>query len=64
MLVADAVFNPPQTRLLRTARERGLPTLDGLSMLVYQGAIAFEMWTGRAPDEDVMKRALADALGV
>ncbi len=64
MLVADAVFNPPETRLLAAARTRGLPTLDGLSMLVYQGVIAFEMWTGRSPDEAVMKAALRKALGV
>ena len=64
MLVADAVFNPPETRLLAAARTRGLPILDGLSMLVYQGVIAFEMWTGRSPDEAVMKAALRKALGV
>lgn len=64
MLVADAVFNPPETRLLAAARERGLPTLDGLSMLVYQGVIAFEMWTGQSPDEAAMKSALRNALGV
>lgn len=64
MLVADAVFNPPETKLLAAARERGLPTLDGLSMLVYQGVIAFEMWTGQSPDEAAMKSALRNALGV
>ena len=62
MLVADAVFNPPETRLLATARKRGLPTMDGLSMLVYQGVIAFEMWTGQSPDETAMKSALKAAL--
>lgn len=64
MLVIDAVFNPPQTRLLATAEARGLPTLDGLSMLVYQGVIAFRMWTGQDPDESAMKQALRQALGV
>lgn len=62
MLVADAVFNPPETRLLATAKAHGLPTLDGLSMLVYQGVIAFEMWTGQSPDESAMKAALKSAL--
>lgn len=62
MLVADAVFNPPETRLLATAKGHGLPTLDGLSMLVYQGVIAFEMWTGQSPDEGAMKDALKRAL--
>jgi shikimate dehydrogenase len=45
MLVCDAVFNPPETRLIATARQQGLPVVDGLAMLVYQGAIAFELWT-------------------
>lgn len=64
MLVSDAVFNPPETGLLRLARQRGLPVLDGLSMLVYQGVIGFELWTGHAAPEDVMKTALRQALGV
>lgn len=64
MLVCDAVFNPPETPLLRAARARGLPTLDGLSMLVYQGTIGFEMWTGHSAPEKVMKEALRRALGV
>ncbi len=62
MLVADAVFNPPETGLLAAARARGLPTLDGLSMLVHQGVIAFEMWTGQSADGAVMKSALRGAL--
>jgi shikimate dehydrogenase len=63
-LVCDAVFNPPETRLLRAARQRGLPVLDGLAMLVYQGAIGFELWTGRKAPEAAMKSALRRALGV
>jgi len=43
---------------------RGLPVLDGLSMLVYQGVIGFELWTGHAAPEQVMKDALRRALGV
>ena len=64
LLVCDAVFNPPETRLLAAARRRGLPTLDGLSMLVYQGVIGFQLWTGQNPPEDVMKDALRSALGL
>jgi shikimate dehydrogenase len=64
LLVADAVFNPPETRLLAAARKQGLPVLDGLSMLVYQGVIGFQMWTGQDPPEAVMKQALAKALGL
>jgi shikimate dehydrogenase len=62
LLVCDAVFNPAETRLLATARARGLRVLDGLSMLVYQGVLGFRMWTGQDPPEDVMKAALARCL--
>ncbi|MFN9460707.1 MAG: shikimate dehydrogenase [Acidobacteriota bacterium] len=61
-LVADAVFNPPVTKFLAAAQARGLPTLDGLTMLVYQGFIGFTMWTGVAPDEAVMKQTLRKAM--
>jgi shikimate dehydrogenase len=64
LLVCDAVFNPPETRLLAEARSRGLRTLDGLSMLVYQGVLGFRMWTGHPAPEHVMKEALKEALGV
>ncbi len=64
LLVCDAVFNPPETRLLAAARRRGLPVLDGLSMLVYQGVIGFQLWTGQAPPVEVMKQALREALGI
>lgn len=62
MLIADAVFNPAETRFLRTARSHGFPTLDGLSMLVYQGVIGFEIWTGLKAPEAVMKAALSAEL--
>lgn len=62
LLVCDAVFNPPETRLLAAAKAHGLRTLDGLSMLVYQGVIGFEIWTGRKAPERVMKDALRRAL--
>jgi shikimate dehydrogenase len=64
MLVGDVVFNPPETRLLAAGRRLGLPTLDGLSMLVYQGVIGFQLWTGREAPAAAMKQALARALGV
>lgn len=62
MVVADVVFNPPQTRLLRDAAARGCRTLDGLGMLVNQGVVGVTYWTGVAPDADVMRSALAQAL--
>jgi shikimate dehydrogenase len=61
LLVCDVVPNPPETRLIKTARARGLKVLTGLPMLVYQGAIGFEMWTGRKAPEREMREALERA---
>ena len=61
-LVADVVFNPVDTRLLRDAATLGCETLDGLGMLVHQGAAAIERWVGISPDRHVMRDALAEAL--
>lgn len=49
-LVADIVYRPLETPLLRQARARGLKTVDGLSMLIRQGALSFEIWHGIKPD--------------
>ena len=61
LLVCDVVPNPPETRFIQTARKQGLKTITGLPMLVYQGAIGFEMWTGHKAPEAVMKLALEKA---
>ncbi|MCS6776579.1 MAG: shikimate dehydrogenase [Chloroherpetonaceae bacterium] len=60
MLVCDVIPNPPDTPFLQNARAQGARTLDGLGMLVYQGAIAFQMWTGEEAPIDVMRRALEE----
>jgi shikimate dehydrogenase len=62
LLVADVIPNPPETRLLRDAAAMGCETLDGLGMLVEQGVLAVEYWTGRRPDPAVMRDALSDVL--
>jgi shikimate dehydrogenase len=64
MLVCDVIPNPPDTPLLRLARENGAATLDGLGMLVYQGAIAFKMWTGHDAPVEVMRSALEEVFTV
>jgi len=64
MLVCDAVPNPPEMAFLRAAKARGLATLDGLSMLVHQGAIGLKMWSGCDAPVDVMKQALHEAFGL
>jgi shikimate dehydrogenase len=64
MTVFDAVYNPNplETRLLREAKSVGAKTVDGLSMLVHQGALAFKIWTGVTPPIDVMTRAVEAAV--
>jgi shikimate dehydrogenase len=64
LVVADVVVSPPRTALLRAAEARGALTLDGLGMLVGQGALAVRHWTGVEPDREVMRAAAAAALGV
>ena len=63
LLVCDVIPNPPQTAFLRAAAAQGARTLDGLGMLVYQGAICFQMWTGVEPPISVMRQALEEVFG-
>jgi len=58
--VVDLVYRPGGTDLQRAARERGIQTVDGLEVLVQQGALSYETWTGRAPDLAVMRQAAHD----
>lgn len=61
-VVYDVIYTPAETELLRLARARGLPAYNGLSMLVYQGGDAFELFTGRPAPRDLMLRAALAAL--
>jgi shikimate dehydrogenase len=63
MIVCDVIPNPPRTPFLHEAQARGAKTLDGLGMLVYQGAIAFKMWTGHDAPVQVMRDALEQVFG-
>jgi shikimate dehydrogenase len=58
-LIADLVYNPPDTALLKMARKQGARVLPGLGMLLYQGVIAFEIWTGEKAPIRTMKNALS-----
>ncbi|KXU35935.1 shikimate dehydrogenase [Cephaloticoccus primus] len=49
--VYDMIYNPPETPLLRTARELGAPTANGAAMLVHQGAKALEIWSGISAEQ-------------
>ena len=55
LIVSDVIYNPRETKFLRLARERGLKTFNGLYMLLYQGAKAFEIWTGKEMPVDIIK---------
>lgn len=57
-VVADVIPNPPRTPFLRHAEERGCRTIDGLGMLINQGRIGIQYWTGVDPDPTVMRTAL------
>ncbi len=58
LTVFDIVYNPLQTRLLKEASERGCRTVNGLGMLVHQGAAAFEIWHGQKAAVREMKKIL------
>jgi shikimate dehydrogenase len=60
MICCDVIPNPPDTPFLRLARAAGATALDGLGMLVFQGAIAFKMWTGHEAPIAVMRGALEE----
>jgi shikimate dehydrogenase len=60
-LVTDLVYRPLETAVLRRASARGLATVDGLGMLLHQGALAFERWTGKPAPLDQMRDALLRA---
>ena len=60
--VYDLVYNPLETRFLREAKTRGANTASGSGMLVEQGALAFELWTGERAPRAVMMKAARKAL--
>jgi len=61
-LICDLVYNPLRTPLLKAARSAGADTLSGIGMLLYQGVIAFEIWTGGKAPVKVMKAALVEQI--
>ena len=60
--VYDMVYRPSETPLLREAKIAGCRTANGLGMLLYQGAKALEIWSGRPAPVEIMRRALRDAM--
>ena len=61
-LIYDIVYNPVKTVLIQEAQKRGLQTVGGLDMLIYQAERAIEIWTGKSPDTKLMKIAAVEAL--
>ena len=61
-IVSDLVYRPLMTPFLKLVEQKGVKTHSGLGMLLYQGAQAFSLWTGKAAPIAVMKKALLDAL--
>ena len=61
-LVYDIIYNPEETKLLRTAKELGFPTLNGLSMLLLQGKESFRLFTGEEPNMKVMRKTIEKIL--
>jgi shikimate dehydrogenase len=58
--VGDLIYR--ETPLLREAAGKGCRTFNGLGMLLWQGALAFELWTGRKPPHELMRQVLLQAM--
>jgi shikimate dehydrogenase len=62
-IAADIIYNPLETPFLKAAKEKGCHVVNGVGMFVYQGAIAFEKWTGIKPDTEKMIKLITSKLG-
>jgi shikimate dehydrogenase len=60
----DLIYTPNPTQFLRQAKERGAVAIDGLEMLVQQGAAALKIWVEQTPPVDIMRRSLQQHLGL
>ena len=63
MVVFDAVYNPPETRLIREAKAAGCRTITGIAWFVNQAAAQFELWTGKPAPREIMERVIRKKLG-
>jgi shikimate dehydrogenase len=61
-VVYDLIYKPLRTALLKQAEAAGATAISGLGMLVHQGALSFEIWTGRRPPVDIMREAVRQAI--
>ncbi|MDA8156321.1 MAG: shikimate dehydrogenase [Actinomycetota bacterium] len=60
VVIIDLIYH--ETPLLRAAKKKGCKTLDGLGMLLWQGVLASELWTGKMPPHELMRAALLDGM--
>ncbi|MFZ7138735.1 MAG: shikimate dehydrogenase, partial [archaeon] len=60
--VMDIIYNPLETKLLKDAKTAGAKVISGLEMLIYQGAVAFHIWTNCPAPVDVMRKAALNTL--
>ena len=61
LIVSDIIYNPRQTQLMKIAASMGCPVFNGMYMLLYQGAAAFECWTGlEMPVAEIKKKYFSD----
>jgi shikimate dehydrogenase len=62
LIVMDIIYNPSKTKLLYDAEKKGCKIINGLGMLVNQGAESFKIWTNKNPPLEVMKKAVEGML--
>ena len=58
LMVADVIYSPEMTKLLEMARDKGCRYMNGLGMMLYQGAAAFKIWTGQDMPVEIVKEAI------
>lgn len=63
LIVSDIIYNPRQTQLLKDAKKAGCPTMNGLYMLLYQGAASFECWTNEKMPVSIIKEKYFNTKG-
>ncbi|WP_054939561.1 shikimate dehydrogenase [Paenibacillus ihuae] len=63
LVVSDLIYNPLRTRLLEEGLRAGCTIHGGLGMFIYQGAYAFEYWTGQAAPTEIMRRTIIECFG-
>lgn len=64
LVVCDVIYNPKKTKLLQEAEKLGCKTMSGIGMVVYQGAEAFELWTGKKAPIELMFDVVSEFIGI